>query len=79
MGRRGARWALWLAGHPPVTPRLPTTESPSGRRSLCYDHAALEARKEHKPQSSAVEMAAEMGIDLLELPRFQWTPTRLEI
>lgn len=40
-------------------------ESPAGRRSLCYDREALDARKEHKPRSSAVEMAAEMGIDLL--------------
>ena len=42
-----------------------STESPSGRRSVCYDRAALESRKEHKPESSAVEMAAAMGIDLL--------------
>lgn len=40
-------------------------ESPSDRRSLCYDRDALDARKEHKPRSSAVEMAASMGIDLL--------------
>ena len=40
-------------------------ESPSGRRSLCYDKEALDARKEHKPQGSAVEMAAGMGVDLL--------------
>lgn len=40
-------------------------ESPDGRRSLCYDGAALDARKEHKPKSSATEMAAEMGITLL--------------
>lgn len=40
-------------------------ESPSGRRSLCYDRAALHARKESKPEHSAVELAAEMGIDLL--------------
>jgi Protein of unknown function (DUF4256) len=40
-------------------------ESPKGRRSICYDHEALEARKEHKPANSAVEMAADMGIDLL--------------
>jgi len=40
-------------------------ESPAGRRSVCYDRAALDSRKEHKPQDSAVEMAAEMGIDLL--------------
>ena len=40
-------------------------ESPIGRRSACYDREALNARKEHKPKSSAVEMAAAMGIDLL--------------
>ena len=40
-------------------------ESPSGRRSICYDREALDARKEHKPQGSAVGMAAEMGIELL--------------
>jgi hypothetical protein len=40
-------------------------ESPMGRRSTCYDRAALESRKEHKPANSAVEMAAAMGIELL--------------
>ena len=40
-------------------------QNPKGRRSLCYDREALEARKEHKPVSSAVEMANEMGIELL--------------
>ncbi len=40
-------------------------ESPAGRRSVCYDREALDARKEHKPTGSAVEMAAAMGIDLL--------------
>ncbi|MGZ9004038.1 MAG: DUF4256 domain-containing protein [Burkholderiales bacterium] len=40
-------------------------ESPAGRRSVCYDRDALESRKEHKPASSAVEMAAAMGIELL--------------
>jgi len=40
-------------------------ESPTGRRSLCYDRAALDSRKQNKPQGSAVELAAEMGIDLL--------------
>lgn len=40
-------------------------ESPAGRRSTCYDKAARDARKEHKPQSSAQEMADEMGIALL--------------
>ena len=40
-------------------------ESPTGRRSLCYDNAALEARKEHKPKDSAVQMADSMGARLL--------------
>src|SRR3954470_2704783 len=42
-----------------------SAESPKGRRSLCYDHEALEARKEHKPADSAINMAADMGIELL--------------
>jgi len=42
-----------------------SAESPKGRRSLCYDREALEWRKEHKPQNSAMDMAAEMGIELL--------------
>jgi hypothetical protein len=40
-------------------------ESPNGRRSLCYDGAALDARKENKPQGSAVQAAAAMGVRLL--------------
>lgn len=40
-------------------------QSPAGRRSLCYDRAALEARKEHKPKNSAVDLAAAMGAELL--------------
>ncbi len=40
-------------------------ESPKGRRSICYDHEALESRKEHKPKNSALGMAAEMGIEIL--------------
>jgi hypothetical protein len=42
-----------------------SAESPSGRRSLCYDREALDARKEAKPRGSAVEMADDMGIELL--------------
>lgn len=42
-----------------------SAESPKGRRSVCYDHKALEARKENKPKNSAVNMATEMGIELL--------------
>jgi hypothetical protein len=40
-------------------------ESPKGRRSICYDRQALESRKEHKPANSAIDMAAEMGIEIL--------------
>lgn len=40
-------------------------ESPKARRSLCYDRKALDSRKEHKPKNSAVDMAEEMGIELL--------------
>ncbi|MDR6762341.1 hypothetical protein J2Y38_002552 [Flavobacterium sp. 2755] len=40
-------------------------ESPKGRRSICYDHEALEKRKENKPKDSAVNMASEMGIQIL--------------
>ena len=42
-----------------------SAESPKGRRNVCYDREALESRKEHKPENSAVDMAAAMGIDLL--------------
>jgi hypothetical protein len=42
-----------------------SAESPTGRRSLCYDREALEARKEHKPKDNAIDMAAAMGIELL--------------
>lgn len=42
-----------------------SAESPKDRRSLCYDRAALDARKEHKPKDSALDMANAMGIELL--------------
>ncbi|HRJ30970.1 MAG TPA: DUF4256 domain-containing protein [Cyclobacteriaceae bacterium] len=42
-----------------------SAETPKGRRSICYDHEALESRKEHKPANSAVQMAEDMGIELL--------------
>lgn len=48
-----------------------SAESPKGRRSLCYDHEALEARKEHKPENSAVEMARDMGIELLSEEQYR--------
>lgn len=40
-------------------------ESPKGRRSLCYDREALDSRKEHKPKNSALDIANEMGIEML--------------
>ena len=40
-------------------------ESPKGRRSICYDHEALESRKENKPADSAIQMAEDMGIEVL--------------
>ncbi|MES1242023.1 MAG: DUF4256 domain-containing protein [Acidobacteriota bacterium] len=42
-----------------------SAESPKGRRSLCYDRAALDARKENKPANNVMDVAAAMGIDLL--------------
>lgn len=59
-----------------------SAQSPGGRRSVCYDRQALDARKEHKPKSSALDMAAAMGATLLtedeyralqELGRFDTT------
>jgi hypothetical protein len=42
-----------------------SAESPNGRRSICFDRAALDARREHKPKNSAMGMAADMGVELL--------------
>lgn len=46
-------------------------ESPIGRRSICYDREALESRKENRPENSAVEMAADMGIELLNEAQYR--------
>lgn len=70
-----------------------SAESPKGRRSLCYDSAALEARKEFKPANNATDMAAEMGVELLNEQQYRalqqlgsfdtktssWVKTPLEI
>jgi len=48
-----------------------STESPKERRSLCYDHEALEKRKEHKPVDSAINMASDMGVELLTEEEYQ--------
>ena len=72
-------WSLYemerTGGEPDVVGRDPETgaylffdcsaETPVGRRSVCYDREGLDSRKEHKPDDSALEMAAGMGIDLL--------------
>ena len=48
-----------------------SAESPGGRRSVCYDRAALESRKEHKPKNNAMDMAAAMGIELLSEEQYR--------
>jgi hypothetical protein len=48
-----------------------SAQSPEGRRSLCYDRPALDARKEHKPKSNAVEMATAMGATLLTADEYR--------
>ena len=48
-----------------------STESPIGRRNVCYDHEALVSRKEFKPENSAIDMAADMGIELLSDEQYQ--------
>ncbi|ABR91355.1 Uncharacterized conserved protein [Janthinobacterium sp. Marseille] len=48
-----------------------SAESPKGRRSVCYDRAALESRKEHLPDNTAIDMAAEMGIELLSEEQYR--------
>lgn len=52
-----------------------SAESPNGRRSLCYDHEALESRKEAKPKSSAIDMASAMGIELLTEEQYRGLQT----
>lgn len=52
-----------------------SAESPKGRRSICYDHEALESRKEYKPANSAIQMAAEMGIELLTEEQYRGLQT----
>ncbi len=47
------------------------SETPIGRRSLCYDRAGLESRKEHPPANSAMDVAAAMGIDLLDEEQYR--------
>jgi Protein of unknown function (DUF4256) len=46
-------------------------QTPTGRRSVCYDREALDSRKQHKPKNSAVEMAVAMGIELLSEEQYR--------
>ena len=48
-----------------------SAESPSGRRSVCYDPEALESRKENKPKDSALGMAADMGVEILSEEQYR--------
>ena len=50
-------------------------ETPKGRRSICYDHEALESRKEFKPQNSAVNMANELGVEILTEEQYRYLQT----
>lgn len=48
-----------------------SAESPKGRRSLCYDREALDARKTHKPANSVLDLAAEIGIELIDEAQYR--------
>ncbi|GAA4072065.1 DUF4256 domain-containing protein [Flavobacterium cheonanense] len=52
-----------------------STETPKGRRSLCYDKEALEARKEFKPENNVIDMATSMGIELLSEDEYRFLQT----
>lgn len=52
-----------------------SAESPKGRRSVCYDREALESRKKHKPENSAIDMATAMGISLLTEDEYRMVQT----
>lgn len=48
-----------------------SAETPKGRRNTCYDYEAQESRKEHKPKNNAIDMAAAMGIELLNEEQYR--------
>lgn len=52
-----------------------SAESPKGRRSICYDRTALDSRKDLKPAHNAIDMAAEMGIELLDEEQYRQLQT----
>lgn len=49
-----------------------SAESPKGRRSFCYDREALDSRKENKPQNSVMDVATEMGIEILDESQYRF-------
>ena len=53
-----------------------SAESPKGRRSVCYDHEALESRKEHKSENSAIGMADDMGVEILTEEQYRELQSR---
>lgn len=78
-------WSLYemerTGGEPDIIARDSTTdeyvfcdcsaESPKGRRSICYDRAALDSRKEYKPENTALDMAKEIGIEILNEKQYR--------
>lgn len=82
-GKADKLWSLYemerTGGEPDVVVQTDNTytfvdcsaESPKGRRSICYDRAALDSRKENKPASNALEMAANMGIQILNEEQYR--------
>jgi hypothetical protein len=52
-----------------------SAESPMGRRSVCYDREGLQARKEHRPENNAIDMASAMGIELLTEEQYRFLQT----
>ncbi len=88
----GKLWSLWqmesTGGEPDVFSRDESTgelifmdfsaETPEGRRTLCYDRAALDARKANKPENSVLDMADQMGVSLLNEEQYRALQTRGE-
>lgn len=68
-----------VVGYDPLTGEFEfydcAAESPADRRNLCYDREALEARKEFKPVNNAIDMAAEMGIEILSEEEYRTLQT----
>ena len=85
----GKLWSLYQmeasGGEPDAVGLVKTTgevlfydcspETPAGRRNLCYDRAALDKRKEHKPANSALDVAAAMGVELLSEEEYRYLQT----